>query len=243
MVVAAHERHCLFRKAVSLFIKGITSRKFCVIRRPAKCPSWWMRRPWYGTRWPSASTRRKTSRSITAGHSITAYGRRRAPSVRRCMAVFAALRGECGMNVARKPAAIDLSSAVQADVARIKTIWNDCLAQQGGPFLYGGFSIADAFYAPVVIRFDRYRLLDEGMSRCAITSNVCWLCRRCRSGWLQAARRPNGWRSSSTDERPPALVPRCAIPSFRLSSGAGQALRGCHAQLLERPGCGPFRRR
>ncbi len=75
---------------------------------------------------------------------------------------FAALRQECGMNVARKPAAINLSSAAQADVARIKTMWTDCLIHQGGPFLYGGFSIADAFYAPVVIRFDRYRLLDEG---------------------------------------------------------------------------------
>jgi glutathione S-transferase len=74
---------------------------------------------------------------------------------------FAALRTECGMNVARKPAAVKLSMAASADVMRIKTMWTDCLADHGGPFLYGGFSIADAFYAPVVIRFDRYQLLDE----------------------------------------------------------------------------------
>lgn len=74
---------------------------------------------------------------------------------------FAALRNECGMNVARQPATAHLTMAACADVKRIKTIWTECLAHHGGPFLYGGFSIADAFYAPVVLRFDRYQLLDK----------------------------------------------------------------------------------
>lgn len=74
---------------------------------------------------------------------------------------FTALRSECGMNVARRSAVTSLSAAAKADVMRIKTMWTDCLAHQGGPFLYGSFSIADAFYAPVVIRFDRYQLLDK----------------------------------------------------------------------------------
>jgi glutathione S-transferase len=32
----------------------------------------------------------------------------------------------------------------------------ECLARSGGPFLYGAFSIADAFFAPVVTRFVTY---------------------------------------------------------------------------------------
>ena len=34
-------------------------------------------------------------------------------------------------------------------------MWNECLAASGGPFLFGGFGIADAFYAPVVLRFGK----------------------------------------------------------------------------------------
>ncbi len=44
---------------------------------------------------------------------------------------------------------------VAADVARIHSVWSECLAQ-GGPMLFGSFSIADAFYAPVVTRFATY---------------------------------------------------------------------------------------
>ncbi len=44
---------------------------------------------------------------------------------------------------------------VQRDIARIVASWSDCRARfgAGGPFLFGAFSAADAFYAPVVRRF------------------------------------------------------------------------------------------
>jgi glutathione S-transferase len=45
---------------------------------------------------------------------------------------------------------------VAADVRRVQDIWLECLARSGGPFLFGGFSIADAFFAPVVTRFVTY---------------------------------------------------------------------------------------
>jgi glutathione S-transferase len=47
---------------------------------------------------------------------------------------------------------------VAEDIARITSIWKDCRSRfgQGGPFLFGAFSIADAFYAPVVTRFVTY---------------------------------------------------------------------------------------
>jgi glutathione S-transferase len=45
--------------------------------------------------------------------------------------------------------------AVQRDIARIVDSWSDCRARfgAGGPFLFGAFSAADAYYAPVVRRF------------------------------------------------------------------------------------------
>ena len=44
---------------------------------------------------------------------------------------------------------------VATDIERIHSVWSECLAQ-GGPMLFGSFSIADAFYAPVVTRFATY---------------------------------------------------------------------------------------
>jgi glutathione S-transferase len=44
----------------------------------------------------------------------------------------------------------------QADIDRVCTIWRDCLAQSGGPFLFGERTMADAMYAPVVTRFATY---------------------------------------------------------------------------------------
>nr|WP_236001947.1 hypothetical protein [Paraburkholderia elongata] len=47
---------------------------------------------------------------------------------------------------------------VRWDVQRVEQIWETCLAQYGGPFLFGGFSIADAYFAPVTLRFLTYGL-------------------------------------------------------------------------------------
>jgi glutathione S-transferase len=69
---------------------------------------------------------------------------------------FAALRGECPMNIRRPVRERALSGAAQADVARIEAMWSGCRARHGGPFLFGPFSAADAMYAPVVARFHTY---------------------------------------------------------------------------------------
>lgn len=68
------------------------------------------------------------------------------------------IRGECPMNMAREISAIDVSDAVKKDIARIENIWEECLSAYGGPFLFGEFSIADAMYAPVVNRIEKYEL-------------------------------------------------------------------------------------
>ena len=76
---------------------------------------------------------------------------------------FSALRSHCPMNIeaalpevgARLLAA---EPGVQCDLARIDAMWGEQLAASGGPYLFGDFSVADAYYAPVVARIRCYAL-------------------------------------------------------------------------------------
>ncbi|HNN16695.1 MAG TPA: glutathione S-transferase family protein [Giesbergeria sp.] len=97
--------------------------------------------------WPQDKTARARARSIVAEmHSG-----------------FTALRGACPMNIeAHLP---DIGAliwrdkpAVRADVQRLVDMWTGLLEQHGGPMLFGAFTIADAFYAPVCMRLHSYGL-------------------------------------------------------------------------------------
>lgn len=72
---------------------------------------------------------------------------------------FASLRGECPMDLAAEPKVATLSEATHKDIRRIVALWNQLLSRFGGPFLAGGWSIADAFYTPVATRFRTYGVL------------------------------------------------------------------------------------
>ncbi len=74
---------------------------------------------------------------------------------------YAALRNECPMNMRREPSTLDISDAARKDVARIEQVWRDCLDAYGGPFLFGHLSAADAMFAPVVNRFEVYKLTED----------------------------------------------------------------------------------
>jgi glutathione S-transferase len=77
---------------------------------------------------------------------------------------FTALRSACMMNIEAR--LLDVGAlvlrdkpAVRADVARIETIFSQLLSAHGGPYLFGTqWSIADAYYAPVCMRFATYGL-------------------------------------------------------------------------------------
>ena len=76
---------------------------------------------------------------------------------------FTALRGACPMNI--EAALPDVGAivwrdkpAVRADVERIVSMWTELLAQYNGPMLFGEFSIADAYFAPVCMRLKSYVL-------------------------------------------------------------------------------------
>lgn len=73
---------------------------------------------------------------------------------------FAALREECPMNLRAAYAAAPVSGAVRDDLARIAALWADARAVHGdgGPWLCGPYSAADAFFAPVAARIAGYGL-------------------------------------------------------------------------------------
>jgi glutathione S-transferase len=94
--------------------------------------------------WPDAVAARAHARAVSA----------------EMHAGFGHLRRHCPMNMRRVGKKYELTAEVVADVRRIEEIWTDCRARfgQGGPFLFGRFSAADAMYAPVVSRFASYAI-------------------------------------------------------------------------------------
>lgn len=69
---------------------------------------------------------------------------------------FSALRSALPMNLKAHFPNFKVWSRAQADIQRITTIWKECLATYGGPFLFGERTMADAMYAPVITRFITY---------------------------------------------------------------------------------------
>jgi glutathione S-transferase len=70
---------------------------------------------------------------------------------------FANLRAALPMNIKSHHPAYPVWAGAQADIDRIETLWNDCLAASGGPFLFGqNRTVADAMYAPVCTRLATY---------------------------------------------------------------------------------------
>ena len=122
------------------------------------------------TLWPRGAPERVRARSVCAEmHSG-----------------FGALRSACGMNIeARLPEVGAIlwrdHAGVRADVARIVQIWQSLLAEHGGPMLFGRFGIADAFYAPVVMRLKTFSLpvpddVAAYMERvCALPGVAAWI--------------------------------------------------------------------
>lgn len=97
--------------------------------------------------WPAEQSQRARARSICAEmHSG-----------------FSALRGNCPMNIEASLSAQGAliwrdKPAVRADVQRLADLWGELLAQHKGPMLFGHFTVADAYFAPVCMRLKTYGL-------------------------------------------------------------------------------------
>lgn len=61
------------------------------------------------------------------------------------------------------------NAEADADIVRVAEIWRDCRTRfgeaEGGPYLFGHFTIADAMYAPVVSRFHTYGVDPDPVSK------------------------------------------------------------------------------
>ena len=91
--------------------------------------------------WPQDVAARALARSVTAEmHSG-----------------FSDLRSAMSMNIRQSLPGRGRTPGAQGDIGRISEIWEECLSRFGHhQYLFGDFSIADAFYAPVVMRFKTY---------------------------------------------------------------------------------------
>ena len=100
---------------------------------------------------------------------------------------FATLRSLWPMNARARNRRTVTTAALEADVERIDEIWNDCRHRFGaaGPWLFGEYSIADAMYAPVVLRFNTYGARISETARWYMASV---LEDTTLQQWLQAAR-------------------------------------------------------
>ena len=71
------------------------------------------------------------------------------------------------MNCRKKFPDIVLSSDAKKEIDRIKILWRTCKEKYGqhGEWLFGDYSIADAMYAPIALRFDGYNIDLDGMEK------------------------------------------------------------------------------
>jgi glutathione S-transferase len=92
--------------------------------------------------WPEDSTKRAVARAVSA----------------EMHAGFQNLRQNMPLNCRARFPGRGRASGVQEDIDRITAIWRECRQRYGtgGSLLFGGFSIADAMFAPVVLRFRTY---------------------------------------------------------------------------------------
>ena len=124
--------------------------------------------------WPEAAADRARARSICAEmHSG-----------------FSTLRQAMPMNVSADLSGLGWSIGVQDDVDRLVAMWRELLRRHGGPLLFGRFTIADAFFAPVMSRLNTHGVAlpaDIAAYRDAVLALPGMV------AWSQAAAAENEW--------------------------------------------------
>ena len=80
---------------------------------------------------------------------------------------FGALRDYCPMNMRVAYSDCQAPDAVLEDVARIEHLWTQARSRfaSEGPWLFGAYSLADVFFAPVAARFAGYALGETQVGR------------------------------------------------------------------------------
>jgi glutathione S-transferase len=120
--------------------------------------------------WPSDRAARAHARSVSAEmHSS-----------------FSALRTNMGMNIRARLPGYGRTPDSLRDIERVRAIWTGCRSRfgAGGPYLFDAFSIADAMFAPVVLRFRTYAVELDAVAR---AYSDAMLERPALKKWIQAA--------------------------------------------------------
>ena len=122
--------------------------------------------------WPSDARARALARSICA----------------EMHAGFRNLRNAMPMNIRASHPGKGMIEAVERDINRVLAVWSDCRSRfgSGGALLFGQFTVADAYYAPVVMRFVTYAVSLPPVAREYVEA-VCSL--SAVAEWMSAARR------------------------------------------------------
>ena len=71
---------------------------------------------------------------------------------------FQMIRSQFPVNLRRSAPRPDVSEETLAEIDKMQDVWARCLNTSGGPFLFGDWSIADAFFTPVATRFRSYHI-------------------------------------------------------------------------------------
>jgi glutathione S-transferase len=110
--------------------------------------------------WPKEAGARAVARAVTA----------------EMHAGFAALRDHMPMDLRARHPGYGRGPGVAQDIARVVAIWEDCRARfgQGGDYLFGGFTLADAAFAPVATRFATYEVALEGTAAAYRDAVLTW---------------------------------------------------------------------
>ena len=121
--------------------------------------------------WPSNVEARAVARAVTA----------------EMHAGFAALREHMPMDLRSRHPGYGRGPGVAEDITRVLAIWEDCRARfgRGGDYLFGGFCLADAAFAPVVTRFATYEVALAGPAAAYRDAVLAW---PALQEWTAAAR-------------------------------------------------------
>lgn len=122
--------------------------------------------------WPAEAKARAIGRSICA----------------EMHAGFQALRSQMPMNIRSRHPGKGRSPESQRDIDRIVAIWTECRNRfgEGGELLFGRFTVADAYYAPVVTRFQTYAVSLPPIAQAYCDAVLALLSVR---EWMDGARR------------------------------------------------------
>lgn len=121
-----------------------------------------------GPVWDSLAIMEWLNETFPAAGLLPAAPRSRA--LARCVAAemhsgFFVLRSALPMNIRRDRALPDRPPGLDGELARIEAIFGENAGRHGGRYLFGAFSMADAMFAPVVMRLRSYRVPVSGATR------------------------------------------------------------------------------